>query len=41
MDERGEKMWNTVWRIVGRLEAGHPCHETGAATHTRSVSSSG
>jgi DNA polymerase I len=41
MDERGEKMWNTVWRILERMEAGHPRNETGAGAHTRPVSSLG
>jgi DNA polymerase-1 len=28
VDDRGERMWNTVWRIVDRLEGGHPRHAT-------------
>ena len=38
MDPRGERMWNTVWRIVARLRDVHSCNEPGAPPHTRPVS---
>jgi hypothetical protein len=41
MDPRGERMWNTVGRVLERLQGVPPRHDQGAAMHTRSVSSLG